>query len=83
MIIDAILTILFAPIIALIEIFPTFNLFNNVEMPNSLITLITNVSCIAPVGTFFTAIGIWFTTSNLTILSAVVHWIMRKIPGIS
>lgn len=81
-IIDKIFDILFAPFYIFVDKIPTIDPFNGADISNNLVGIINNVSCFVPVITFFQAISIWFILANFDFTVSVIHWVVRKIPGV-
>lgn len=80
MIVDAIISVLLAPIDWLIGLLPNIHINTDGASTSALIDTINSASCFVPVGTFFICMGLWLIITNFELLSSVINWIIRKIP---
>jgi hypothetical protein len=49
----------------------------------SVFTLISSIGYFIPLGTFVAVMTVMLAVYNIQIIWGVVHWVLRKIPGIS
>lgn len=82
MILDSIFNMFFFALHGLLDLIPSVDPFG-ANVSNNLIGIINDVSCFVPVGTFFISIGVWLALANLEFIISIVHWLVRKIPGVS
>lgn len=84
MILEGILTAFFGLLDFLLDFIPEFRIFEDESITSSAINEILGyVACFLPVNTIAIALGFWVVLANLDFLMQLIHWFIRKVPGLS
>jgi len=84
MISEFILTIFFGLIGFFLSIIPSFDVPSGmVSAVSSVFSLIGTVGYFFPISTFVSVMLVMIAVYNIQIVWGLVHWVLRKIPGIS
>ncbi len=84
MISQTLLLLFFGLIHALISIVPSFSIPSGmVSAISDVFSLIATAGYFLPLGTFISVMSIMLAVYNIQIIWGLIHWVLRKIPGIS
>jgi len=84
MIAELILSVFFGIVKLLIAVIPSFSIPSGMATAiGSVFSLISTIGYFLPLSTFIAVITVMLAVYNIQIIWGLVHWVLRKIPGIS
>ena len=83
MIIQILLSIVFAIIKLLIAVLPTINGFNHIQGIMCLVEVVGHASIFIDIPVFVSCIAAWFVFWQLEFIYGIVEWLWKKIPGVN
>lgn len=84
MVVEMILSLFFSIVSGLIYLVPSFSIPAGMSTAiSSVFSLIATVGFFIPLGTLFACMVVMLAVYNIQIIWGLIHWVIRKIPGLS